>query len=539
MSDPGCFSPEMTRAADMLGGASALPEAVSFLADSRLSSPDVLDSLANLSSDEVFTPPQIANAMLDLLPEEVWSDPDLRWLDPAVKSGVFLREAARRLLEGLAEKIPDEDARREHIFKNMLFGIAITELTGLIGRRTLYYSKDASSRYSVVQFDCTHGNIEQKRSLHTFKGSACVSCGAPKTLERGESMENYAYPFIHETIEELFPQISDTGRFPNMKFDVIIGNPPYQLESGGFGAQATPLYHKFVEKALALRPRYISFIIPARWYAGGMGLDQFRKTMLEDRSISVLVDYPDASQVFPGVEIKGGVCYFLRDSEHDGDCKVVSMLSDESPSETVRDLRSDGDVFVRFNQAGSIVRKVLDHRDGFSTFSALVSPIDPFGFPTNFKSGSPKPGAGKIKLYQRGGFSYVDKSKVSKHPGWVGKYKVLVPKASDGSGSYPVSVLGKPLLAEPESACTMTYIAVGPFDGKSEADNAADFLRTRFVRFLIGMRKSTQNVNSGLFAFVPKLDMTRKWADADLYERYGLDEDEITFIEKMIKEMPA
>lgn len=538
MSDPGCFSPEMTRAANMLGRVSSAPKEPSFLADSRLSNPDVLDSLANLSSDEVFTPPQIANAMLDLLPEEVWSDPDLRWLDPAVKSGVFLREAARRLLGGLAEKIPDEGARREHIFKNMLHGIAITELTGLIGRRTLYYSKDASSKYSVVRFDCAHGNIEQKRSLHTFKGNACVSCGAPKTLERGESVENYAYPFIHENIEELFPQISDTGRFPNMKFDVIIGNPPYQLAVEG-NNQAKPIYQLFVTNAIQLNPRYVSFIIPSRWFiAQGKTLSNFRESLTSGGKLRSMVDYPDAAEAFPGIDIKGGVCYFLWDASHKGLCDFRTLMAGELSKAAQRDLGAE-EVVVRFAQGTHILEQVRSAGYDDPALSDDVSSELPFGLSTNFADYSKMRMKDGVKLYMRGGEAWVSLAKVVKNLGWVSKHKVLVPKAGDGSGSYPISVLGRPLVAEPNSACTQTYRVVGLFDSKEEAENLAAYLRTRFVRFLVALRKTTQDTTASSFAFVPKLDMKRKWTDADLYERYGLDEDEIAFIAKMIKEMPA
>jgi site-specific DNA-methyltransferase (adenine-specific) len=499
--------------------------------------PDVLDSLANLSSDEVFTPPSIANAMLDLLPGEVWSDPSLRWLDPATKSGVFLREAARRLMVGLAEVIPDEAERREHIFKRMLHGIAITELTGLIARRSLYYSKDASSKYAVVRFECDHGNVIQRRSLHTFSGTSCSICGAPKSLERGEGKENHAYPFIHDDINELFPNLKDTERFPNMKFDVIIGNPPYQLQSGGYGAQATPLYHKFVEKARLLDPRFVVFIIPARWYAGGMGLDAFRGTMLADRSLKVLVDHPDASSIFPGVEIKGGICYFLRDNTHQGDCKVVSHAQADRPSIAVRDLRAQGDVLVRSNEAIAILSKV-EARDEV-TLNKSVSSLNPFALPTNYDQVASKQFKGAVRLYMRGGPKWVARSKITKNQDLIDRHKVLIPKAGDGSGSYPIQVLGKPIVAEKASACTMTYLVAGHFVTSDEAANLAAYLRTRFARYLVSLRKATQDTTKASFAFVPALDMTVTWTDEMLAERYGLTDDEVAHIEKMIKEMPA
>jgi adenine-specific DNA methylase len=533
MTIPGCFSPELTGAAN--SGAYSAARDTGFLADRRLSNPDVLDSLANLSSDEVFTPPSIARAMLDLLPDEVWHDKDLRWLDPAVKSGVFLREAARRLMEGLADVIPDEGERREHIFKNMLHGIAITELTGLIGRRTLYYSKDASSKYSVVKFDCAHGNILQQRSLHTFKGNSCTACGAPKSLERGADKENYAYPFIHEDIGELFPQLTDRERFPNMKFDVIIGNPPYQLGDGG-NTSASPLYHHFVRNAIKLGPRYISFIIPSRWFNSGKGLDGFREEMLSSSHISRLVDYPDAREAFPGVEIKGGVCYFLWDRDHSGPATVTNIMEGLESRPAERNL-GDLDVFVRFSAADSILKKVREAAE--PSYAVNVSSQTPFGLYSNFNDHASKRFSGAVKLYIRGGTAWVSRGKIDKNRAWVDEHKLLLPKASDGSGSYPVQVLGKPVVAPAPSACTQTYLVAGRFASEAEAENAAAYLQTRFVRFLVSTRKTTQDVRPSSFAFVPKLDMAHRWTDQDLYERYALDEEEIAFIEKMIKEMPA
>jgi len=259
--------------------------------------PDILECIANLSSDEVFTPPQVANQILDLLPKEIWSNPDLKILDPFCKTGIFLRECARRLMIGLENKIADEDKRREHIFRNMLYGIAITNITSLTTRRSLYYSKTATSKHSVVKFGNAYGNIIYENIEHTFKDKKCIYCGASESYNRGKDLENHAYQFIHKDVNNLFK---------NMKFDVIIGNPPYQLsDGGGTGSSSVPIYHKFIEKAIEINPRYISMIIPSRWFAGGKGLDDFRKKTLSDKRMKILVDYPNAEECFPGVSIEG------------------------------------------------------------------------------------------------------------------------------------------------------------------------------------------------------------------------------------------
>lgn len=485
--------------------------------------PDILDCISNLSSDEVFTPPSVVNQVLDLLPLEVWTNPNLKFLDPACKSGVFLREAAKRLITGLVSVIQDEEARRKHIFQNMLYGIPITELTGYIARRSVYYSKVANSKNSVVKLESEQGNIVYKRGKHNYLRGKCTDCGAPEgVLDRGEQLENYAYQFIHKN--EVF----------KMKFDVIIGNPPYQLQDAGESTGASPIYHLFVNQAKKLDPRYISMIIPSRWFAGGKGLDDFRDQMLKDKRISHIVDFHDAGDCFPGVEIKGGVCYFLWDQKYSGPCEVTPVLGGEKLKSAKRNIDSY-DVFVRFNQSVDILDKVKKKKE--KCMSEQISVSRPFGFRTNYKDFSNKSFVGGVKLYANNEIGYVEREKITVNSHLIKKYKVLISAAYGAGEGWPHQILGRPIITDKNSCCTETYLVCGAYDSIEEAENLEAYIKSKFFRFMVSIRKITQHNPKDRFEFAPLLDMKNRWTDEALYKRYELNTDEIEFIEKMIKEL--
>lgn len=320
-----------------------------------------------------------------------------------------------------------------------------------------------------------------------------------------------------------------------MKFDVIIGNPPYQVEDGGQGRSASPIYQLFVNQAFRLKPRYVSMIIPSRWFAGGKGLDSFREQMLASTNFRNLVDFPDAAELFPSVQIKGGVCYFLWDEKYDGPCRTVTIQAGKESQIVDRYLGEHGDVFVRFNEALPILTKVLDKK--FKSLDEQISSSRPFGFRTNFSEYSEGPKNGMIKLYGNGGIYYVPRKKVEVNANWIDSWKVLLPALGPGNDGYPHKILGQPIVAPPESCCTETYVVAGIFKSEKEALNFAAYTRTRFFRFLVALRKNTQHATRKYFKFVPNLDMSKKWTDEELYVHFSISKEEISFIESIVREM--
>lgn len=505
--------------------------------------PDVLTCIANLSNDEVFTPPEFANQMLDTLTEvwaanndgaSLWADKTVRFLDPCTKSGVFLREITSRLTTGLADVIPDLEERIDHILTNQVFGIGITYLTSLLARRSVYCSKDATGEHSVGRgFTTDAGNIWFERLEHQWKNGKCSYCSASqKTLDRGEGFETHAYAFIHT--DDLEARLVDLFG-GDMQFDVIIGNPPYQLDDGGYGTSAAPIYQLFVEKALDIDPRYAVFVTPSRWMAGGKGLHKYRERMLSDKRLRNIVDYPKLYEGFPGVKIRGGISYFLWDREHDGPCTMQTIWDGQPAGPAVARHLDAYDILVRRNEAVPILDKV--RAAGEPTLDSRVSSQKPFGLRTYFHGDAEPEGLKKpVKLFGSRLVSWVERTKIPKNSAWVDRWKVLMTRVQGTSAAVETKFLSKPIIAEPGTACTESYLVAGLFDTEAEAKNYAGYLRTRFARFLVSLRKFTQDAPKNVYAFIPDLPLDQEWTDKKLYERYQLTEAEIAFIESQVAE---
>jgi len=507
--------------------------------------PDVLMCIANLSNDEVFTPPELVNQMLDTLADSwaaanngasIWADKEVTFLDPCTKSGVFLREITKRLTVGLEKQIPDLTERVNHILTKQVYGIAITELTSLLARRSVYCSKYANGIHSVARrFPNEAGNIWFERTEHVWSKGVCEFCAAHEaTYSRGADLETYAYRFIHSKSPQELTRKLFGG---DVQFDVIIGNPPYQLGSDG-GTRDVPIYQRFVEQAKDLDPRFLTMVIPARWMASGLGLNEFRETMLNDRRIRAIVDYPVAKEVFPSVEIKGGVCFFLWDRDHEGDASVKSIRGGVVSGPTLRNL-SEFDVLVRDDRAVQILRKVLTKKE--ESIIGILSVDKEFGWTSNFEDFHLKEHKGDVPIhYVRQGkrlTGYVSRSQIVKSEKLVDKWKVMVPQAgSDGGQRIPDVVLGKPFIAAKPSVCTQTFLFFY-VNTRAEAESIQSYLQTKFFRFLVSLRKITQHATRSTYTWVPTQTWDKVWSDSTLYRKYGLTKPEIEYIETMIRAM--
>lgn len=540
--------------------------------------PDVLSCIANLSNDEVFTPPEVVNKMLDLLPQELFADPKTTFLDPATKTGVFLREIAKRCLDaqlpGYKERsleISDKKRRDipldeydiafekqlqekiDHIFHNQLFGIGITELTSLLARRSVYCSKYPNGPYSITHFNDAEGNVRFRRTEHKWdtaklmtlngkKMGKCIYCGASREeYDREDNLETHAYEFLHtDNPEEIF----------KMQFDVIIGNPPYQLsDGGGTGDSAKPIYHLFIEKAQKLNPRYISMILPSRWMKGGKGLQNFRNQMIVDTRISSIYDYENAQECFPGIHLDGGVCYFLWDRDYDGKVRYTYKPREQEPNYSERFLKTDlSDTVIRDFRQISVIQKAQELCE--KRFSEIVSTRNPYGFsadlfncPENYPSAklTMTPADNHYKIFgvcgKKGGakrtIGYVQLDKKNDKDNNLDKFKLFFSKAYMTTSTVPPEII----IGNKGELCTETFLQIGGFENETIAKNCLSYIKTKFFRALLFYNRHSLNISKESFSLIPLQDFSNTWTDKDLYKKYKLTQEEIDFIETMIKPM--
>lgn len=529
---------------------------------------DILETITNVGNDEVFTPKKVCEQMLDSLPDEVWHHPEYKWLNPCSKNGIFEREIALRLDEGLKDIIPDELTRRKHILQEMVFSIGLTKFTSEVARRTLYYCNQANRKCDGIKGEDGHfvngfaigngtwfidpeGNIKNPTAEHVWTNeNKCKYCGANRLIKDDKNneilskysdptqIEHYAYEFIHhENTESLKARLQKFFGRKNMKFDIIIGNPPYQLSDGGAGASAKPIYNNFIEQGLELDPEYLCMIIPSRWYAGGKGLDDFRYKFLHNRHIQKLVDFPNAKDCFPSSSIGGGVCYFLYSKKYTGDCNFISRNATSILSQSKRDL-SKHDILLRYDQAETILDKINKKQN--KRISSLLFKRNAFGIQSSVRGKNRKDSDRNIKLLSSDGISFISINDVVKNQKVVPAFKVFISKltaehANEPSADGKYKVLSKSGILNPGEVCTESYLIFAPFSKEDSAKNLLNYLHTKFVRLLVLLCVSSINIVWDSFQFVPLMDLSRSWTDQDLYKYFGLDSNEISFIESLIR----
>lgn len=498
---------------------------------------------------EVFTAEREVKAMCDLIAGEC-SRIDSRFLEPACGNGNFLAEVLRRKLKVVKElygKSRHEYEQYSILAMSGLYGIDILNDNAEECRirllelwRKEYYKTLAVSAnedlLAAVRYILDH-NILCGDALSLLRSDGAPIIFSEWTFAFGNLIKRRDFRLDQLVEGEGEKQERQNGLFkpdmePDAKFDVIIGNPPYQLSDGGNGASARPIYHLFVEQAKKLNPSYLIFIIPARWYSGGKGLDGFRATMLSDRHISHLIDFTNSIDCFQGVDVAGGVCYFLRERNWKGSCNFKNYFNGKWSS-LVKNL-DEYPVLIRYPMADRIIKKI--HYESLESMESCISSRKPFGLTTNTKPTQ----MGDILLRYNRGIGRISRKDVSKGIEHIDKWKVIISYLTAEHAGRPdkngmFKVLSTMELLAPPSVCTETYLLAGSFESKEEAQNLLSYLKTRFARFLIAQVAVSQHITRRCFAFVPIQDFSKPWTDTELYTKYGLDEEEIAFIESMIK----
>lgn len=493
------------------------------LADYFTAEEDIFEWIPNQKTNQIFTPKKVVKMMIDQLEEHdpsLFTRTDSTFIDLYMKSGMYITEIVKKLFHNTRKHYNSKQECLKHILENQVYGLAPTPILQGITQAYIFGFDEENEidRKNFVQHDLTpeaeQGNAKQK-------------------------------------LQELF------NLKENMKFDAVVGNPPYQEnDGGGTGSSAIPIYHKFIKSAKTFNPNYLSMIIPARWFTGGRGLDEFRVEMLNDKRIREIHDFPNASDCFASVEIKGGVCYFLWDKDFNGKTKVFTYSNSKIISKSERFLlEKDAETFIRHNEVIPILHKIQKLNE--KSFVNIISANDPFGFDVRIEGSYKriKPEYKKedfkdaVKFYyngwQREGLGYIEEGNIRKNAEMIRDYKVLITKAW-GVGDMSKDWV-QPILVEPKSCCTETYLVIGPFASKQEAENVIAYTQTKLFHLLVSLIKITQNAMKKVYSFVPLQDFTSNsdidWSksipeiDQQLYAKYQLTAEEIDFIERMIKPM--
>ena len=486
---------------------------------------DIFELIPNQKTNQIFTPKKVVQMMINQLEEHdpsLFTRTDTTFLDLYMKSGMYITEIVKKLFINTRKHYNSDDDCLKHILENQVYGLAPTPI--LQGITQSY----------IFGFDAENNISRQHFIQHDIIPEA----------QEGKAKEK---------LQELFNLKKD------MKFDAVVGNPPYQESDGGAQASAKPIYNYFVESAKDINTRMINLIMPTRWYAGGKGLDDFRKQMLNDEHIVEIHDFLNPNIIFPSTNIRGGVCFILWDNDYNNEKDLVKVVtygdSFSDRKELKRKLKLDGeDIFIRNIESLEIL-KIIKSQKEFTSFENHISSRRPFDIDAFIvkdldkykqnENGLKNP----VLCYGKGKQTgFLEREEITKNIEWIDKYKVFTPRANNIGTELNDDNLNT-FIGTPNTICTESYIVVGVNLNLDEhsAKNLSQYLTTKFARFLHSLGKASQDATSKTYKFIPLQDFTAKsdidWSksiseiDQQLYKKYGLSEDEISFIESMIKPM--
>lgn len=439
------------------------------------------------------------------------------------------------------------------VLQDNIFVVCRTKMAVSITKRTLAgFRKDIRMNIRCYEHDvpvtdlvsagvlkAADEHVTKECKTYFFNGHESLECDminvlrAKPELFQNDIVRGNDFWHVYNSIPK-----SENEDINNMKFKAIVGNPPYQVMDGGTHNGAMPIYHQFVKTCKALSPTYNSLIMPSRWFAGGRGLDDFRTEMLNDTRLSVLHDFIDSKQLFKTADIAGGICYYLWDAKHNGECEVSTHAGNTVSS--IKRKLNEHDIFVRDNIGLSIVKKIQAVSDEFMDKGVLQ--LAPFGLRTYIR-GEALPFENSIKVLSSEGYGYVSKDDINRNREKMNKYKVVIGRLVPSNGEVGIDpskgykAITCPQVVQNDEVVTETYLVCATLDTLREAVNCCEYLKLKFPRFLLRLTYSSMNVNRANFVFVPNQDFNRSYSDEDLYKKYNLTEDEIAYIERLIRPM--